>query len=430
MEKLIIRGSLPLHGSVAIAGSKNAALPIMAACLLTDEPVILDGIPRLADVDTQAQVLDGLGVTSVRLPTGSLYMAINEPGRWEADPELVRRMRASFCVLGPLLARRGRARVALPGGCRIGQRPVDLHLRGLRALGAEITIERGQVIAHARKLRGAAISLLGERGTTVTGTCNVLSAAVLADGDTWIEGAAVEPEVVDLGRFLCSVGAQIDGLGSSRIHVRGVARLAGGSYRIIPDRVEAATLMTAVGLTRGTIELNNVRRGHLTAVIANLRKIGLTVDAQHNGLQVHADRPLRALELDATPYPGTPTDVQAQLTALLTVARGTSQIRDRVFPERFQHVTELRRMGAQIRMHGNVATVTGVPSLHSAEVTATDLRASAALVIAGLGTQGETTVRHIDHLDRGYERLDDKLRSLGATIHRVAEEPAVERRAA
>ena len=430
MEKLVIRGGRRLSGTVAVAGSKNATLPIMAACLLTDEPVVLHGVPRLADVETLASVLYGLGLSSVRLPTGVMHLAVTEAGRCEADAELVRRMRASFCVLGPLVARRGYAKVAMPGGCKIGDRPVDLHLKGLAALGAEITIEHDQVIARARRLRGAAIDLTGERGSTVTGTCNVMSAAVLADGDTWIDGAAREPEVVDLGNFLHGLGAQIDGLGTSRLHVRGVSRLGGATYRIIPDRIEAATLMTAAAVTRGDLKLTNVRRSHLTAVISKLRQIGLTIEGDRYGVSVHGDRPFRATEIVATPYPGVPTDVQAQITALLSITPGTSRVGDEVFPERFQHTAELRRMGARIHQAGNTATITGVPSLVGSEVTATDLRASAALVLAALAARGETTIHQINHLDRGYEQLDKKLSAVGADIVRVSEELPQERRAA
>ena len=430
MEKMVIQGGRPLRGTVAVAGSKNAALPIMAACLLTDEPVTLEGVPELADVDTLIQVLAGLGVSSVRLPDGTLHLVADDTTRCEADTELVRRMRASFCVLGPLLARRGYAKVALPGGCRIGNRPVDLHLKGLRQLGAEITVERGQVIAHAKRLCGARVNLLGKRGATVTGTCNVLSAAVLADGDTWIEGAACEPEVVDVGRFLRALGARIDGLGTSRIHVRGLPCLKGAAYRIIPDRIEAATFMIAAALTGGEVQMTNVRRSHLVAVIAQLRHIGLTIEGDHTTLSVRADRSLRASDIEALPYPGIPTDLQAHLMALLSITPGTSHIRDHVFPERFQHVAELRRMGARIRVEGNSAAVRGVPSLFGAQVTATDLRASAALVIAGLAAHGQTTVQQIHHLDRGYERLDEKLRCLGAEVVRVAEELPMERQAA
>lgn len=430
MEKLVVHGGHSLHGLVTVAGSKNAALPIMAACLLTDEPVLLEGVPRVADVDTLARVLDGLGLATIQLPTGALHLHPNDTSRSEADPELVRRMRASFCVLGPLVARRGYAKVSLPGGCRIGDRPVDLHLKGLAALGAEITTDDGQVIARARRLRGAAINLTGRRGPSVTGTCNVMSAAVLADGDTWIEGAAREPEVVDLGNFLRTLGAQIYGLGTSRMHIRGVARLHGTRYHIIPDRIEAATWMTAAAITRGSLKLSNVRRNHLTAVIATLRQIGVTIERDGAGITVHGDRPLRATRIVAEPYPGVPTDVQAQLTTLLTVTPGASAVYDQVFPERFQHTVELRRMGAQIRQRENMAQITGVSSLVGAEVTATDLRASAALVLAALTARGQTTIRQINHLDRGYEHLDKKLCSVGADIVRIAEEPTIERRAA
>jgi UDP-N-acetylglucosamine 1-carboxyvinyltransferase len=427
-EKMVIHGGRPLRGAVAVAGSKNAALPIMAASLLTDEPVVLRGVPRLSDVDTLANVLDGLGVVATRLDGGDIQMLTSDESRCEADGELVRRMRASFCVLGPLLARRGRARIALPGGCRIGDRPVDLHLKGLAALGASITVENGEVIAHARRLRGAAIDLTGPHGTTVTGTCNVLSAAVLADGDTTIDGAAREPEVVDLGRFLCELGAKIDGLGTSRVHVQGVSRLAGATHAVVPDRIEAATYMIAATITRGDVRLTNVRRSHLAAVIAKLREIGATIDGERNALVVHADRPIRAASIDAAPCPGIPTDVQAQFTALLATAPGTSRVRDTVFPERFQHLAELRRMGAQIHLDGNTATVRGGATLVGARVTATDLRASAALVLAGLAAAAETEVHGLTHLDRGYENLDAKLRMLGAEIVRVVD--ASQRRAA
>jgi UDP-N-acetylglucosamine 1-carboxyvinyltransferase len=430
MESLVIRGGRRLSGTVAVAGSKNATLPIMAACLLTDEPVVLEGVPRLTDIETLARVLDGLGLESARLPTGALHMAVAETGRFEADADLVRRMRATICVLGPLVARRGYAKVAMPGGCKIGDRPIDLHLKGLAALGAEITVENDQVVARARKLRGAAIDLCGERGSTVTGTCNVMSAAVLADGDTLIEGAAREPEVVDLGNFLRELGASIDGLGTSRIHVRGVARLHGTTYRIIPDRIEAATLMTAAAVTRGDLKLMNVRRSHLTAVISKLRQIGLTIDSDRQGVCVHGDRPFRATNFAATPYPGVPTDVQAQLTTLLATVSGTSTVRDEVFPERFQHIAELRRMGAHIRQAGNSVTITGVPCLTGAEVMATDLRASAALVLAALAARGETWIQQIHHLDRGYEQLEKKLCDVGADIVRLSAELPDARRAA
>jgi UDP-N-acetylglucosamine 1-carboxyvinyltransferase len=430
MEKLVIRGGQPLNGPVTVAGSKNAALPIMAACLLTDEPVLIEGVPRVADVATLNRVLNGLGVETVHLPTGALHLHSSDTSRSEADPDLVRRMRASFCVLGPLLARRGHARVSLPGGCRIGDRPVDLHLKGLAALGAEISTDGGQVIARAKKLRGTSVNLLGRRGPSVTGTCNVMSAAVLADGDTFIEGAAREPEVIDLGNFLRALGAKIKGVGTSRIHIRGVTQLRAAHYRIIPDRIEAATWMTAAAVTRGSLRLSNVRRNHLAAVIATLRQIGLTIEGDGGGLTVHGDRPLRGARVVAEPYPGVPTDIQAQLTTLLAVTPGTSTVYDEVFPERFQHIHELRRMGAQIRQRGNMVQITGVPSLVGADVTATDLRASAALVVAATAARGETTIRQIAHLDRGYELLVEKLRLVGVEVTRLRDEPAAQRRAA
>jgi UDP-N-acetylglucosamine 1-carboxyvinyltransferase len=431
MEKLVIRGGRALSGSIAIAGSKNAALPIMAACLLADGPVLLEGMPAVADVETLSRVLDGLGLKTLQYPNGTWHVHASDPTHSEADPALVRRMRASFCVLGPLVARRGFARVSLPGGCQIGDRPVDLHLQGLRALGADISVVDGQVIARAGRLRGATVNMLGRRGPSVTGTCNIMTAAVLALGDTWIDGAAREPEVIDLGNFLRALGAKIHGLGTSRIHVRGVSELRSVRYRIIPDRIEAATWMIAAAITRGSLKISNVRRNHLASVIATLRQIGLTIEGDGtSGLTVHADRPLRSARIVAEPYPGVPTDVQAQLTTLLTVTPGSSTVYDTVFPDRFQHVVELRRMGAQIRRQENMVQVMGVSGLNGTEVTATDLRASAALVLGALAARGDTSIRQITHLDRGYERLDDKLRAVGAHVQRVRDELQHERRAA
>lgn len=430
METLVIQGGRPLHGTVSIAGSKNAALPIMAACLLTDGPVRLTGVPRLADVDTLLRVLAGLGMDIVQHADGAIDLQVRDATRCEAETDLVKRMRASFCVLGPLVARRGYAKLSLPGGCRIGDRPVDLHLKGLAALGATINTENDQVVARAQRLRGAVINLTGQFGSTVTGTCNVLCAAVLADGDSWIEGAAREPEVIDLGNFLCTLGARIDGIGTSRIHVRGVPQLSAGTYEVIPDRIEAATWLTAAAITRGGLKLHNIRRSHLTSVIATLRRVGLTIDGAGSDLVVHGDRPLRAVPVIATPYPGVPTDVQAQLTALLAVTPGISRIEDRVFPERFQHAIELNRMGAKIRQAAGVAIVNGVAALTGTDVTATDLRASAALVLGGLAARGTTVVHEIGHLDRGYERLDVKLAAVGAEITRSSDDRPVHQRAA
>jgi UDP-N-acetylglucosamine 1-carboxyvinyltransferase len=322
-------------------------------------------------------------------------------------------------VLGPLLARRGRAIVPLPGGCRIGPRPVDLHLAGLAALGADLRIEQGRVIAQSRRLRGARINLRGPRGPTVTGTANVMSAAVLARGVTVIEGAACEPEIVDLGNFLQSLGARIEGLGTATVFVRGVSELSGGEYRIIPDRIEAGTLLIAAAITHGRIMIEDVRPDHLQATLKVLAKAGCRLCIRNSEITLQSPDQLQPFRASALPYPGLPTDLQSQFMALAAVAAGRSSIRDQVFPERFEHARQLRRLGAAVHRRGNGARVEGGRPLHGAAVTACDLRASAALVLAGLAARGETTIRRIHHLDRGYERLEEKLRSLGASISRI-----------
>ena len=418
MEYLRIAGGVPLSGTVEAAGSKNAALPIMAAAILADEPVRLEGVPRLLDVRTLSRVLEELGVEVTPGAGGSLRLQTVDPRPVRARCDLVRRMRASFCVLGPLLARRGRAVVSLPGGCNIGPRPVDLHLAGLAALGAELRIERGYVIARAKRLIGTGISLSGPNGPTVTGTANVLCAAVLARGKTVIRGAAREPEIVDLGRFLNAIGARIAGLGTSTLRIDGVRELGGTTYRIIPDRIEAATLLLAAAISRGEATVTGVVPDHLRAVLAGLRAAGIEVRAGRDWVAVEArDRP-EPVNVTAQPYPGIPTDLQAQWMALLATADGTSIIEDRVFPTRLVHAAELNRLGAQITISGHTAVVRGVPRLSGARVLASDLRASAALVLAGLAAEGETRVDRIHHLDRGYERLDEKLARLGARIQR------------
>jgi UDP-N-acetylglucosamine 1-carboxyvinyltransferase len=347
-----------------------------------------------------------------------------DPRPTAAEYDLVRRMRASFCVLGPLLARRGRAVVSLPGGCNIGTRPVDLHLAGLRALGAEVRIERGYVIAEAARLRGAVIDLHGPRGPTVTGTANVMSAATVARGRTILRGAAAEPEIVDLGRFLIAAGANIAGLGTDTIEIHGVEQLAGATHRVIPDRIESATLLIAAAMTRGTATVVGACGDHLTAVLETLAATGAVVDSDQNQITVKAsDRP-RPLKMVARPYPGIPTDVQAQLMALLALADGTSTVADDVFAERFMHVAELNRLGANIERQGSAAIVRGVRRLSGASVMASDLRASAALVLAGLAAGGETIVRRVYHLDRGYQRLEEKLATLGACIVRETDDSA------
>jgi UDP-N-acetylglucosamine 1-carboxyvinyltransferase len=419
MDSLRIAGGARLHGTVACSGAKNAALPIMAASLLCEGPVELQGVPNLSDVRTLAQLLARLGV-EVIAEGDTLRLETLDPVPTRADYALVSRMRASFCVLGPLLAKRGRAVVSLPGGCNIGDRPVDLHLAGLRALGAEMRLEQGYVIATADELRGAKIDLRGPRGSTVTGTANVLSAAVLARGTSEIHGAAMEPEIVDLGQFLIAAGARIEGLGTDTLFVEGVERLTGASHRIIADRIEAGTLLLAAAATQGTVSVTNARSEHLKAVLEALAEIGADVAAGESKITVHAGGRLRPAELIARPYPGIPTDLQAQFMAVLALADGRSAIADDVFPDRCHHVAELNRLGARVERHGNLAIIQGVHRLSGAEVSAGDLRASAALVIGGLAASGETMVHHLEHLDRGYQRLDDKLRQLGATIERVS----------
>ncbi len=419
MTQLRIIGGVPLGGTIRAGGSKNAALPMMAASILADEPVRLEGVPRLADVDTLSLVLGELGVEVERAPDGALRLATVDPVPVRADYELVRRMRASFCVLGPLLARRGKAVVSLPGGCRIGPRPVDLHLKGLAALGAALTIKHGYVVARARRLKGTTVRLSGPQGPTVTGTANVMSAAVLAKGRTTITGAAVEPEIVDLGNFLNRMGAQITGLGTRTLHVAGVDQLGGTAHRVIPDRIEAATLLLAAAITRGSATVAGIVPGHLRAVLAKLRKAGFGIDVSGDRVTLTAAGRARPLNVTARPYPGVPTDVQAQWMALLSLADGRSTVRDRVFPGRLMHVAELNRLGARIEVADGKALIHGVKRLRGAEVTATDLRASAALVLAGLAAQGETVVHDVTHLDRGYERLDRKLIQLRANVRRV-----------
>jgi UDP-N-acetylglucosamine 1-carboxyvinyltransferase len=418
MSHFRILGGRRLCGTVRAGGSKNAALPMMAAAILADGPVRLEGVPRLADVDTLSLLLGQLGVEVRRTEDDSLRLRTVDPQPVRADYELVRRMRASFCVLGPLVARRGKAVVSLPGGCNVGPRPVDLHLAGLAALGADLRIEHGYVIAEAGRLLGTTVSMAGPRGPTVTGTANILSAAVLAVGRTTITGAAVEPEIVDLGRFLNSLGAKIDGLGTPVLKIDGVGRLAGGCHAIIPDRIETATLLLAAAITRGEVTVAGAVPGHLQAVLEKLGQAGCRIAIEDDRITLTAFGRPRALEITAEPYPGVPSDVQAQWMALLSLADGRSTVRDLVFRSRFLHVAELNRLGARIELGDAAAVVRGVGRLTGAEVTASDLRASAALVLAGLAAHGETLVHEIHHLDRGYQRLDEKLNLLGADVRR------------
>ncbi|MBX9790956.1 MAG: UDP-N-acetylglucosamine 1-carboxyvinyltransferase [Pirellulales bacterium] len=426
MQQFTIIGGRPLVGSVAASGAKNAALPILAASILASEPVTVSRMPRVTDVYTMLRLLQSLGApqsTISACATAGLSdsaVTIDPRTLTRAAPaaRYVRRMRASFCVLGPLLARHGRAVVPLPGGCRIGPRPVDLHLRGLAALGADIRVVDGLVIARAARLRGARVSLIGPHGPTVTGTANVLCAAVLARGATIIEGAAIEPEITDLVRFLNSLGARIDGAGTAMLEIRGVEQLGGARHELIADRIEAGTLLAAGLATCGRVTVERIDPNHLSAVLEAFARMGAEIEVSVDRVTVSRRGRIHPINFTARPYPGVPTDLQAQLMALAVLADGTSQIADSVFPERFAHVQQLRRMGAQSTQRANGVTIRGVQQLHGARVVASDLRASAALVLSALAARGTSHVERLHHLDRGYERLEDKLWSLGANIRR------------
>jgi UDP-N-acetylglucosamine 1-carboxyvinyltransferase len=422
MDMFVVQGGRRLTGQVRVSGAKNAALPIMVACLLAKGCCTIRQVPDLVDVETLSMLLQSLGARVERHGT-AIHIEVQDETHSVAEYELVRRMRAGICVLGPLLARRGAACVSLPGGCNIGDRPIDLHLKGLRALGADIKVERGYVIASTNQLVGADIYLGGPFGSTVTGTCNVMSAAILASGRTTIEAAACEPEVVDLGRFLNCMGARISGLGTPFLEIEGVSELNGVDYSVIPDRIEAATLMIASAITGGDLTIQNVELSHLTAVVEKLREVGVEVTATGDGVRVKSNGRHTPTDCVALPYPGIPTDIQAQLMALLAKADGISVVTDKVFPDRFMHAAELARLGAVIRREGPTAIIRGVDRLSGASVMASDLRASAALVLAALAADGESVIRRIYHLDRGYEQLEAKLNQLGARIRRVQDLP-------
>lgn len=416
MDLLEITGGIPLNGDIKVSGAKNSVLPIMAAALLVDGPIKIGNAPFLVDVNTMSALLVSLGAT-VEHDKTDLRLNTTSVTNTTADYELLRRMRAGICVLGPLVARFGEAVVSLPGGCNIGHRPIDLHLRGLSALGADIRIEKGYVVAKAKQLQAAVIDLAGPFGSTVTGTCNILTAACLAKGVTTIRNAATEPEVNDLGNFLIKCGARIDGLNSETLIVEGVEGLSGCSHSVMPDRIEASTYAIAAAATRGTIAIPNAPIEHMKAVLDALQTVGVNVQREP-GLRVACIEELRPVDILAEPYPGIPTDCQAQLMALLCTIPGTSVVTDNVFRERFRHVSELMRMGAEIHCQEGQATVYGGKSLCGASVMASDLRASAALVIAALSAAGTSRVHRIYHLDRGYERLEEKLQKLGAKVAR------------
>jgi UDP-N-acetylglucosamine 1-carboxyvinyltransferase len=417
VDKLQIAGGIPLEGEIRISGAKNATLPILAGTLLADGTVTIGNVPHLQDVTTTIELLGRMGVS----------VTMDERMRIDVDPttireyfapyELVKTMRASILVLGPLVARFGHADVSLPGGCAIGARPVNIHVAGLQAMGADIHIENGYIKARAKRLKGARLVL---ETVTVTGTENLMMAATLADGETVIENAAREPEVVDLADFLNSMGARVVGAGTDTISIEGVERLTGTSYEVLPDRIEAGTYLVAGAITGGHVRLKNTRPDHLDAVLAKLREAGARIATGENWIEVDMrGRRAQAVDVRTAPYPAFPTDMQAQFAALNTVASGVSTITETVFENRFMHMLEMRRMGAEIRLEGNTAIIRGVPKLTAAPVMATDLRASASLVLAGLVAEGTTQIERIYHIDRGYECIEEKLQQLGARIKRV-----------
>jgi UDP-N-acetylglucosamine 1-carboxyvinyltransferase len=419
MDVFRIEGPVRLSGSVSINGSKNSSLPIMAATILAAGKSSLKGVPYLSDISVCSELLEGMGCKLARNPHGDLSIdstAIDNP---VGEYEIVRRMRAGICVLGPLLARCGRAEVSMPGGCAIGDRPVNIHLRGLRELGAQIQLKNGYIIAEAPKgLKGKEIFMGGPFGSTVLGTANVLMAATLAKGRTVIESAACEPEIADLANCLNKMGAKITGIGSPRLIIEGVEQLQPVQFEVIPDRIEAGTFMVAAAITRSELRLSHCRLDDMMAVVDKLRNMGVTIEPDGDGCVVTRKGPVKPAEITTQPYPGFPTDLQAQFMALLSLADGNSVVIEKIFPDRFMHVAELNRMAANLRKEGPVVIVAGVKKLIAAPVMASDLRASAALVLAGLAAEGTTTVNRVYHIDRGYERIEERLNPLGAKIIR------------
>jgi len=417
LDKLIIQGGLPLSGEVEISGAKNAALPILCAALLTEQPLRLSSVPHLRDVSTTLSLLKHMGVQGTLSDDNAVTLDASNVHTKEAPYEMVKTMRASILVLGPLLARFGTARVSLPGGCAIGSRPVDLHIKGLQAMGADIHIEHGYIEAHTTRLKGARIFM---DQVTVTGTENLMMAATLADGVTILENAAREPEVVDMAVCLTKMGARIEGAGTDIIRVTGVEQLQGAEHAIVCDRIEAGTYLVAAAMTGGSIRLSNARAELLDAVIEKLRDAGVRIEHDANSITVESNGKLKSVNVRTAPHPAFPTDMQAQFMALNTIAEGAASVTETIFENRFMHVQEMRRLGANIEVEGNTALVRGVPYLDGATVMATDLRASASLVLAGLVARGETTIERIYHIDRGYERIEEKLTQLGARIRRAS----------
>jgi len=414
----VIEGGCRLRGEVAVSGAKNAALPLIAASLLTEEEVFLENVPQLGDVRTMLHLLIRMGVKAETPDPHSVSLRAEGLNAWEAPYEMVKTMRASILVLGPLLARWGRGRVSLPGGCSIGSRPINLHLMGFERMGARIRLREGYVEAESERLHGSHILF---DISTVTGTENLMMAACLAEGETILENAAREPEVVDLAQLLISMGAKIEGAGSRRIAIEGVKDLKGARRRIIPDRIEAGTLMVAAGITKGDVFVREAIPEHMPIFIEKLKEAGLGIEIENGGIRARMDRRPRPVNIKTLPYPGFATDMQAQMMVLASVGQGRSTISETVFENRFLHINELMRMGANIRVEGSTAIIQGVPELSGAPVMATDLRASACLVLAGLAAQGITSISRVYHLDRGYEGIERKLSALGARIERVPE---------
>jgi UDP-N-acetylglucosamine 1-carboxyvinyltransferase len=432
MDSFLIRGGNRLKGKIEISGSKNSALPILAATLMAEGKTTLKGVPRLSDIDSMIKLVGELGCHIHRHDSdnegfgggpqldGPLDIEVTDESKIEARYDIVKTMRASICVLGPLLAKRKRAIVSIPGGCAIGDRPVDLHVRGLQKLGAVFHTEGGNIVGEVRgRLKGCRMYLGGAQGPTVLGTINVLCAAALAEGETVLVGAACEPEVWDCAEMLIKMGAKIKGHGTPEIRIEGVEKLVGCEHRIIPDRIECGTFMMAAAITNGELELKNCNLDHLIAVVDRLDEIGVKTERQNGTIFVSSSRRLNPVEMTTQPFPGFPTDLQAQLMALLCLADGMSVVTERIFPDRFLHVGELNRMGGRIRKEGPTAIVQGVKELAGAPVMASDLRASAALVMAGLVAKGETRIDRVYHIDRGYEKIEQKLRAVGADIQRI-----------
>ena len=420
MDKILVHGGRRLSGSIKVSGSKNSSLPILAATLLTREPCIVHGVPDLSDTNYMLQILAHLGA-QVERASGTVTVTA-EKIHCVAPYDVVRKMRASVCVLGPLLGRCKEASVALPGGCVIGDRPIDLHLKGFEALGSAVRVEGGDIKVFAPKLRAAQIDMKGKFGPTVLGTDNVMMAALLADGVTVIEGAACEPEVADLANFLNKMGAKIEGAGTDRIVIEGVRELHGVEHRVIPDRIEAGTFLVAGAIAGDGVTVKRVEPEHVRAVTDALARCGYAVDVAGHSISILPNGDASALEIVTEPYPGFPTDMQAQMCALLSTNRGISSITEKIFPQRYMHVAELKRMGAKVSLEDATAIIDGVDNLLGAPVMASDLRASAALVLAGLKADGVTEVSRVYHIDRGYEHLDEKLQELGAHIERVKSE--------